>query len=169
MINMRIEIFGVVSSEECLSQLEAAALYCNEVADDLSPASIREYILGLGADVKPLVMDIEGIEGDMQELRACLRSLNLGYRCSYAAADADQYDSMIVFGPTLGKEETIDLTRPEPNRSIQDILDEIKTATPEQRKEIDRRDLISFLRTTDAGINFDVAMSEKFGVVRKAF
>lgn len=169
MINMRIEIFGVVSSEECIAQLEAAALYCGEVADDLSPARISEYVLGLGAEVKPLVMDIEEIEGDMRELRACLRSLKLGYRCSFAAVDADQYDTMVVYGPTLGTEEIIDLTKPVPERTIQEILDEFETATPEQRKEIDRRDLISFLRTTDAGINFDAAMSEKFGVVRKKF
>lgn len=166
---MRIEIFGVVSSEECLTQLEAAALYCGEVADDLSPARIREYVLGLGAEVKPLVMDIEEIEGDMQELRASLRSLKLGYRCSYAAADADRYDTMVVYGPTLGTEETIDLTKEPPKRTIEEMIDEVRTATPEQRKEIDRRDLIDFLRTTDAGINFDAGMSEKLGVVRKVF
>lgn len=166
MLNMRIEIFGVVQSDECLSQLEAAALYASELTDDLSPDRIRAFLLELGSSEKPLVMDIEEVDGDMSELRACLRSHKLGYRCSYAADDADQYDTMAVYGPTLGEEVIVDLTETVPERPIQEIIDEFTNATPQQMVEINRRDLIQLLRTTDAGIIFDIAMSERYGVVR---
>lgn len=167
MLNMQIEIFGVVKSDDGLRQIEAAALYCDDMSGDFSPERVREYVLDLASSVKPLVMNIEAVEGDMSELRACLRNLGLGYRCSFAAADEDYYDKMFVYGPTLGEEVLVDLEKEVPKRDMQSVIDELMNATPTERAEHDRRDLINFLRGTDAGINFDVEMSEKYGVVRK--
>lgn len=171
MLNMRLEIFGVIKSDEGLAQLEAAALHCADVADDLSPARIHDYLLDLATTNKPLVMTVENVDGDMTHLREQLRSHKLAYRCSYAEVDADQYDTMAVYGPTLDSEVLVDLTTPpeaKPFKSVEQIIEEIKTSTPEQLKARERADLVDFLRNdTDSGLMFDKEMSQKLGVSRK--